>query len=212
MSGKKYSKGALKLMEVAEQLFGEHGIEGVSLRQIIAAAGQSNKSAIHHNFGAKPGLVQAVYDMRLPRLDEARQAKLDMLKDSQGGICARNLLTALYLPMVETFTLEEQNACSQFLLRLMHLDKDIHPFFQTTVPQPAALEIMTRLEQCYSHLPAQVFNIRLRLASSLSLEYIAERDRLLRSKNDPYPTEDVFWNEMVQSIEYLFQVPFPVTY
>lgn len=212
MTKKKYSKGAIKLMEEAEKLFGEHGIEGVSLRQIIAAAGQSNKSAIHHNFGDKSGLVQAVYDMRLERLDEVRRGKLEELKDHQGGIGTRNLLAALYLPMVETFTLEEQIACAQFLLRLMHLDKDVHPFFQTKVPQPAALEIMTRLEEAYSHLPATVFNIRIRLASSLSLEYIAERDRLSHDNSDPYPSENEFWNEMIQVIESLFQVPFPVTY
>ena len=41
-------------------LFAKHGIDGVSLRQIVTAAGQSNPSAVHYHFHSKEGLINAV--------------------------------------------------------------------------------------------------------------------------------------------------------
>ena len=59
-----------QIVLVAERLFAERGIEGVSLRQIGAAAGNGNNSAVQYHFGSKDRLVQAVFEYRLPRLRE----------------------------------------------------------------------------------------------------------------------------------------------
>ena len=59
-----------QIVLVAERLFAERGIEGVSLRQIGAAAGNGNNSAVQYHFGSKDHLVQAVFEYRLPRLNE----------------------------------------------------------------------------------------------------------------------------------------------
>ena len=48
------------------------GLLGVSLRQIGAAAGNGNNSAVQYHFGTKDRLVQAVFEYRLPRLRERR--------------------------------------------------------------------------------------------------------------------------------------------
>ena len=44
---------ALQLLLAAERLFAEHGLAGVSLRQISIEAGSSNNSAIRYHFGSK---------------------------------------------------------------------------------------------------------------------------------------------------------------
>ncbi|MEL0028077.1 MAG: TetR/AcrR family transcriptional regulator [Perlucidibaca sp.] len=48
------------IIQAALTSFSQHGINGVSLRSIVSAAGQQNQSAIHYHFGNKPGLVSAV--------------------------------------------------------------------------------------------------------------------------------------------------------
>ena len=212
MLQKKYSKGAIKLMIAAENLFGVHGIDGVSSRQIITAAKQSNNSAIQHNFGNKMGLVQAVFDRRIPQLEQDRAKKLEELSNSCGELTANNLLKALYLSIIEALNPEEQKSYAQFLLRLMHWEVDNHPFYQSKVPQPAANEIMARLEQCYSHLPKPVFNLRLSLSTSLAMEYVAERNRLLQASVNPYENEIHLWQEMIAAVQAIFQLPFPVNY
>src|SRR5579862_8907223 len=61
-----------QIVRAAERLFAQHGIDGVSLRQIGAAAGNSNNSAVQYHFGSKDALVEAIFGYRWPRLHERR--------------------------------------------------------------------------------------------------------------------------------------------
>src|SRR3546814_2769538 len=44
---------APRILQAAEDCFGEHGIDAVSLRQIAIAAGQGNTAAVQYHFGSK---------------------------------------------------------------------------------------------------------------------------------------------------------------
>ena len=48
------------LMDAGERLFAERGIEGPSIRELIAEAGVGNKSALQYHFGTRDGLVSAI--------------------------------------------------------------------------------------------------------------------------------------------------------
>src|SRR5258708_10514388 len=61
-----------QIVRAAERLFADRGIEGVSLRQIGAAVGNGNNSAVQYHFGSKDQLIQAIFTCRLPRLHERR--------------------------------------------------------------------------------------------------------------------------------------------
>lgn len=50
-----------KIMTAAEQLFAEHGFDGVGIREIAAAAGASG-AMIHYYFGNKERLYQAIIE------------------------------------------------------------------------------------------------------------------------------------------------------
>ncbi|MFJ5306751.1 TetR/AcrR family transcriptional regulator [Streptomyces sp. NPDC088350] len=58
----------------AERLFAEHGLDGASLRQISAAAGNGNNTAVQYHFGSKDRLVQAIFEYRLRDLNARRDA------------------------------------------------------------------------------------------------------------------------------------------
>jgi len=61
------------LVIAAERLFARHGIDGVSIRQILQEAGVANNSAVQYHFESKAGLVRAIVDHRAPYLDERRR-------------------------------------------------------------------------------------------------------------------------------------------
>jgi AcrR family transcriptional regulator len=61
-----------QIVLAAERLFAEHGIDGVSLRQIAQQAQNGNNSAVQYHFGSKDRLVEAVFEYRLPRMRERR--------------------------------------------------------------------------------------------------------------------------------------------
>src|SRR5437867_1860288 len=62
-----------QIVLAAERLYAERGIDGVSLRQIGAAAGNGNNSAVQYHFGSKDQLIQAIFEYRMPALHERRR-------------------------------------------------------------------------------------------------------------------------------------------
>ena len=100
------------LVENAERLFAERGIEGVSLRDVSAAAGQRNHSAAQYHFGDRQGLVAAVYATRMELVDARRHAYLAAL----GGNDIAGFVGAIVVPLVEVVS-ETKGWYARFLAR-----------------------------------------------------------------------------------------------
>jgi AcrR family transcriptional regulator len=62
-----------RLLDAAERLWAERGVEAVSLREIRLAAGQRNNSALQFHFGDRDGLLLALTQRHLPRVDALRE-------------------------------------------------------------------------------------------------------------------------------------------
>jgi AcrR family transcriptional regulator len=60
-----------RILEVAEQLFAEHGMSGVGLRAISAEA-DVNLASIAYHFGSKDGLLEALFAQRAAPIAEER--------------------------------------------------------------------------------------------------------------------------------------------
>lgn len=91
----------VRMILVAEQLFAQHGIEGVSLRKIGLDAGQRFKSAPQYYFGDRDNLVAAVLAYRQEGINERREAMLAEL-EVQGRLGdVRGLMGALVHPLAE---------------------------------------------------------------------------------------------------------------
>src|SRR3546814_15216738 len=65
------------LVRAAERLFGEDGVSLVSLRQIAIAANQVNNFAVQYHFGDKDGLIQALFQRRLPYIENRRRLQME---------------------------------------------------------------------------------------------------------------------------------------
>ncbi|MFA7553663.1 MAG: helix-turn-helix domain-containing protein [Spongiibacteraceae bacterium] len=201
-------KGAIQLLLTAERLFGEQGLDGVSLRQIVTASGQANSSAVQHHFGSKEGLIQAVYDMRLPELDQRRMQLLLQFKDTNGDIPLAQLLRAMFWPVVNDMDEAAQKSFALFNAQLMLMDIDRHPYSHTKVPQPAYLEIDKRFKQILNYLPVGVLQLRLRLATDMFFGALNERGRLNSTEPNLYPSQVPYWNEVFLAIEALLRLPY----
>ena len=90
-----------RILDAAERLWGERGVEGVSLREIRIAAGQRNSSALQFHFGGREGLLGALADRHLPRLGavEAR-VRADLVAAGRGDDVV-GLVEVLVRPMAE---------------------------------------------------------------------------------------------------------------
>ncbi len=86
------------LLDAAEALFSEHGIEAASLRQITQQAG-ANLAAVNYHFGSKDGLVQAVFARRLRPLNEERLRLLGEC-DLKADDAVEQVLRSFLLPIL----------------------------------------------------------------------------------------------------------------
>jgi AcrR family transcriptional regulator len=86
---------------VAEALFAEGGINGVSMREIASKAGQGNHFAVQYHFGSREGLVEAIFDYRMEQMEPVRDRMLAAAERHGRLNDARTLLDIVYLPQLE---------------------------------------------------------------------------------------------------------------
>ncbi|EEF62720.1 TetR/AcrR family transcriptional regulator [Pedosphaera parvula] len=78
-----HSETRKRVLDTAERLFAEKGLEAVSVRDITQAA-EVNLGAINYHFGTKEALIAEVFERRLTPLNRARLAQLDVLEKATG--------------------------------------------------------------------------------------------------------------------------------
>lgn len=92
----------LTLLDTAERLFAERGIDGTSVRDITKAA-TANVSAVNYHFGGKDGLVEAVFFRRLAPLNDRRLTRLEAAIKHAGesAVPLEDILDAFIRPSVD---------------------------------------------------------------------------------------------------------------
>ena len=90
------------MLELAERLFAERGLDAVSIRDIIAAA-EANFGAVNYHFGTKDGLIEAVFERRLVPSTQERLRALEAVERAAGDQPPKlkAVLEAIFRPVVE---------------------------------------------------------------------------------------------------------------
>ena len=86
------------LISSAERLIAEKGLANVSTRDVLAAAGQRNQSALQYHFGGKDGLIRAVVIARSEAMDNRRGELLETLPDEP---TVKDLSSVFIRPLAE---------------------------------------------------------------------------------------------------------------
>ena len=104
------------ILDAAERLISEKGIDAVSLRSITAAA-DVNLAAVHYHFGSKEGLVRKVFARRVEGLNRDRLAQLTAAEEraGDGPLAVEDVLRSLYEP---AFRLFQQHPDGRMFVRI----------------------------------------------------------------------------------------------
>lgn len=164
----------VRLLDAAEQLVGERGVDAVSLRAINAAA-ESNVAAAHYHFGSKAALVRAVLDRRMATLAAERFARLAPL-EHDAAPAPRALATVMVQPLLD-LTAEASGArYVRFLAALYRAEGDWLAVVDAAfAPQWARIEPV--LARATPRLDATHRGRRLALASETMLRMLADPAR-----------------------------------
>ena len=89
---------AEQLKQAALRLFSEKGVDGVTVREIAAAAGQKNHGAVGYYFGSKEALVREVVMDGAMALERLRNDALDRLEQDGEPRSVRAIVDVLIFP------------------------------------------------------------------------------------------------------------------
>ena len=73
-----------RILDVAEELFMQHGFEATSMRLLTSTA-HVNLAAVNYHFGSKDAVIEALFRRRLDPMNAERVAALDALEQQAGG-------------------------------------------------------------------------------------------------------------------------------
>ena len=165
-----------QLVLTAERMFALHGLDGVPLRHIGAAAGMSNKSAVQYHFGSKDGLVDAVLLNRLEQLTRRRE----LLTARAPADDLRRIVEAHQLPLIE---LAEDETC--FYLPFLEQALWYGSFENPLDHLPAAHResqdaYVIRIGALIDHVPQPLRDNRIHQISAICVHACADRHRARR--------------------------------
>lgn len=194
-----------RILLAAEQLISEHG-RLVPFRDIAAAAGQRNNSAVQYHFGSRDGLIEAVVERRIATLEVRRlellaeRAALDEPDDVHA------LLEVLVVPMFELVARHGIGYYARFLEQIR-----THP----AVTDEANLNgerrtsvrvIMHRLERALPELAPPLRVRRLRRLPTALFALLADHERAVQDGH--VDAQDVTaWAETIDMLAGLLTAP-----
>jgi AcrR family transcriptional regulator len=158
------------LLDTAERLFAEQGIDAVSLRAINAGA-EMNPAAVHYHFGSREALVEAILERRMAPVMARRAARLDALEAAASAPSPRALAEAIVVPLAEL--LAETGAAGRryvlFLERLAHTSAPELARFVERRFGAGTKRLEALLVRALPELPKPVARARLAMAADLMI-------------------------------------------
>ena len=178
---------------MALALFAERGVDHVSVRDILSAAGQRSGGALHYHFGGKEGLLRAQVADAARLFDEARLQRLAAIQ-AQGQPTLRDVLRVLADPFDSA---REQHVPRGYgaLMNALQVEN-----YQAFIQGVEGLDLGYRaciglLRQLLPELPRQQLNQRIRLMMLLLFGSAAARERASTSPSSEASVWAQFWAE-----------------
>ncbi|MDG3010331.1 TetR family transcriptional regulator [Rhodococcus sp. D2-41] len=164
-----------RILLAGERLIAERGVE-VPLREVAAAAGQRNNSAVHYHFGSRDGLIQAILDRRQTSLEARQLALLAEHEDSGGDDDPASLVEIMVRPMLEIPYADGSTHYARFLEQVRPHRVIVRA--QLSVERwPAIRIVMTRLHRALAPMPDPLRRRRITAMATAMFALLADHER-----------------------------------
>jgi AcrR family transcriptional regulator len=189
-----------KIMITAEQLFGQRGIDAVSLNEINKAAGQRNTSALHYHFGSKSGLLEAIMLEHYEGIEVKINLALDKL-EAQKQLTCREIVAAMTAPYVDKLGDKRGIDYLRIMAQQLSISTDWVVKGRLGRGDTARYRIFQLFKRENFALPSQVREIRMVLYTTLLFHSLAAYSRFEQSSdNNPMGEKIPFMNNLVDSL------------
>jgi AcrR family transcriptional regulator len=155
-----------RMKEVAQRLFAMHGIDGVSVADIVAAAGQRNKASLQYHFGSKEELIGELLVDGAQKVDAFRLALLDQMATDGGPHNIREVLDAFIRPVYQlTVTEAEGSTYLRFLSNVQLTHRALFRNYIGTQWNTGYRRCLEHFRQLLVHVPAPLLEQRMSLVA-----------------------------------------------
>jgi AcrR family transcriptional regulator len=107
-----------QLLDAAEQLIGEQGVDRASVRSITDLA-TANLAAVSYHFGSKDGLVREVFARRLRPINEKRMEMLDACLAKSGEPDMEEIVRAMVIPPFQVLSADRAAYFGRCMVRVL---------------------------------------------------------------------------------------------
>ncbi|WP_378729676.1 helix-turn-helix domain-containing protein [Nocardia brasiliensis] len=185
------------LLDAGERLIAERGVD-VPLREIAAAAGQRNNSAVHYYFDSRHGLIEAIVERRMNWLEERRMHLLATHEADGTAHDINTLVAMLVAPSLELITQDEVTHYGRFLEVIRAHPVVADPRRLAGADRAAVRIITTRLAAALPHLPPRSRRQRLETMATVLFALIADYERGLEAGiRKPHPDDAAEITDMI---------------
>jgi len=144
-----------RILDAAEALFVEHGLDATSMRMITTLAGV-NLAAVNYHFGSKDKLIQQVFQRRLAELNRQRLVALDEVEAQAQAlgedVKPSEVLKAFFTPALELAT-DLNNGGHTFMQLLGRTYTEPNAFVRQFLAEEYAATLERFLTALYASLP-----------------------------------------------------------
>lgn len=183
------SEAADRLRIVALQMFAEHGVNAVTVRQIATAAGQKNHAIVGYYFGSKDDLIKDLIVSGARAVNEMRNRMLDEIEASggPGGVLA--VTDALVKSALPPTSPPPWNECyNRFLSSVSTANRTLMMEALDGRWNSGYQRAIRHLRQLLHWLPPAVLSQRLVFMEASLGGMLVSRERTLADRTRPHPT------------------------
>jgi len=210
--GRDGSETRARLLRAGEQVFARSGVNGANLREINAAAGQRNNSALHYHFGSREGLLQAIASRHQHEIDAERVALFDRL-DARGDAADVHAVVAVWVrPMASKLASDDGRDYLRILPELVDLLGRVEGLAPSgsaaeSLDLPGLRRVLRDLRRLIPVEPDSIITARLLDASHFAAASLAARARELASGRRPALGHERYVENLVAMVSGALRAP-----
>lgn len=180
------------IMDTAEIMMAEHGVQGISIRAILSEAG-ANSAALHYHFNSREGLIEAMIG-RYGRIPAARRLEMiDSFDDSGRAPTPVDIVNIIVDPMIDLLE-QKGEAGRRFIRFIARLQSDRTPLHieQERKHYPemrARMEAM--LQQACPNVPKAELEVRITMMIDTVLQSLSNADFMSQEWDGDGPRDEL---------------------
>lgn len=198
------------ILQTTERLICDHGVDGLSMRQIGVAVGQGNHSVIQYHFDSKEGLIRAIIGRRAEQFLPIREKLLADAKAAgkTGDVSA--LLAVLLFPIATVRDETGRHVYAGFMLRALRTmwDQNAGILHQAWTEPGPVLETMQYLQTLRPDMPKWQLAQRVLRLNRFFVSALVDQDKI-RAIGGQCPDEDYLLQDLLNMMTAAFKAPLP---